>query len=161
VLVSKYADHLPLYCQAEIYVSEAVDLDRSTLADWVGSASKLLGPLVDHVRQHVFAATKIHADDTLVPVLSPGMGKIKTGRLWTYVRDDRPAAETTPPGVWFAYTPHRKGEHPRGHLTNYIYRLPRLALANQRPGISRGEIYLTVALLFVAQATNTHLSLGN
>jgi transposase len=58
VLASTYADHLPLYCQAEIYAREAVDLDRSTLADWIGSASKLLGPLVDHVRQHVFAATK-------------------------------------------------------------------------------------------------------
>jgi transposase len=85
VLVSKYADHLPLYRQAEIYAREGVDLDRSTLADWVGSASKLLRPLVDHVRQHVVAATKIHADDTPVPVLAPGMGKTKTGRLWTYV----------------------------------------------------------------------------
>jgi transposase len=119
VLVSKYADHLPLYRQAEIYAREGVDLDRSTLADWVGSASKLLGPLVDHVRQHVVAASKIHADDTPVPVLAPGMGKTKTGRLWTYVRDDRPAGDTTPPGVWFAYTPDRKGEHPRGHLTNF------------------------------------------
>lgn len=119
VLVSKYADHLPLYRQSEIYAREGVDLDRSTLADWVGSASKLLRPLVDQVRQHVVAAAKLHADDTPVPVLAPGMGRTKTGRLWTYVRDDRPAADTTPPAVWFAYTPDRKGEHPRQHLTDF------------------------------------------
>jgi transposase len=116
VLVAKYADHLPLYRQSEIYTREGVDLDRSTLADWVGAASRLLGPLVDQVRQHVLAATKLHADDTPVPVLAPGMGKTKAGRLWTYVRDDRPANDPTPPAVWFAYTPDRKGEHPRRHL---------------------------------------------
>ena len=89
VLVSKYADHLPLYHQSEIYAREGVDLDRSTLADWVGAASYLLSPLVDQLRKHVLAASKIHADDTPVPVLAPGTGKTKTARLWTYVRDDR------------------------------------------------------------------------
>ena len=85
------ADHLPLYRQSEIYAREGVDLDRSTLAGWVGGASELLAPLVDEIRKHVLAAAKIHADDTPVPVLAPGNGKTKTGSLWTYVRDDRPA----------------------------------------------------------------------
>jgi transposase len=71
------------------------------------------------VRKHVLAATKVHADDTPVPVLAPGHGKTKTGRLWTYVRDDRPAGDTTAPAVWFAYSPDRKGEHPRQHLKNF------------------------------------------
>lgn len=89
VLVSKYADHLPLYRQAEIYAREGVDLDRSTMADWVGQVSWLLQPLVEHIRAHVFAADKIHTDDTPVPVLAPGTGKTKSGRLWVYARDDR------------------------------------------------------------------------
>src|SRR6185369_14123724 len=89
VLVGKYADHLPLYRQSEIYAREGVDLDRSTLAGWVGGASQALEPLVDAIRRYVLAAMKIHADDTPVPVLAPGNGKTKTARLWTYVRDDR------------------------------------------------------------------------
>src|ERR1700733_11355886 len=119
VLVSKYADHLPLYRQSEIFAREGIDLDRSTLADWVGGASHLLAPLIDQIRKHVLAANKIHADDTPVPVLAPGMGKTKTARLWTYVRDDRPAGLDVPPSVWFAYTEDRKGEHPRRHLSSF------------------------------------------
>src|SRR5665213_1943070 len=119
VLVSKYADHLPLYRQSEIYAREGVDLDRSTLAGWVGATSELLAPLVDAVRRHVLSASKLHADDTPVPVLAPGNGKTRTGRLWTYVRDDRPAGDATPAAVWFAYSPDRKGEHPRAHLGNF------------------------------------------
>jgi hypothetical protein len=119
VLVSKYADHLPLYRQSEIYAREGVELDRSTLADWVGAASYLLSPLVDQLRKHVLAASKIHADDTPVPVLAPGTGKTKTARLWTYVRDDRPAGSDVPPAVWFTYTPDRKGEHPKQHLNSF------------------------------------------
>src|SRR6201996_7288635 len=119
VLVSKYADHLPLYRQSEIYARQGVELDRSTLADWVGAASHLLQPLVEQLRSHVLAAGKLHADDTPVPVLAPGTGKAKTGRLWTYVRDDRPAGEKTPPAVWFAYSEDRKGEHPRQHLSQF------------------------------------------
>src|SRR5271163_4508670 len=75
VLVAKYADHQPLYRQSEIYAREGIDLDRSTLADWVGAASYLFSPLVDQLRKHVLAAPKIHADDTPVPVLAPGTGK--------------------------------------------------------------------------------------
>jgi transposase len=119
VLVSKYGDHLPLYRQSQIYAREGVDLDRSTLAGWVGAASELLTPLVEEVRKHVLAGSKIHADDTPVPVLAPGNGKTKTGRLWTYVRDDRPAGYSTAPAVWFAYSEDRKGEHPRQHLKDF------------------------------------------
>jgi len=119
VLVSKYCDHLPLYRQEEIYERQGVELDRATLADWVGSASGLLQPLVEALRHHVLSTTKLHADDTPVPVLAPGLGKTKLGRLWTYVRDDRPAGDTTPPAVWFAYSPDRKGEHPQAHLSSF------------------------------------------
>jgi transposase len=119
VLVSKYADHLPLYRQSQIYAREGVDLDRSTLAGWVGAASELLTPLVDQISKHVLGAAKIHADDTPVPVLAPGNGKTKTGRLWTYVRDDRSAGMKTAPAVWFAYSEDRKGEHPKQHLVNF------------------------------------------
>ena len=119
VLVSKYADHQPLYRQSEIYAREGVDLDRSTLAGWVGATSELLTPLIEAVRDHVMAAGKLHADDTPVPVLAPGNGKTKTGRLWTYVRDDRPSGSVDAPAVWFAYSPDRKGERPREHLRLY------------------------------------------
>lgn len=116
VLVAKYCDHLPLYRQSGIYAREGVKLERSTLADWVGQCSALMRPLVAALQRHVLAGDKIHGDDTPVPVLAPGEGKTKTGRLWTYVRDDRPAGAVTPPAVWFAYSPNRRGEHPQAHL---------------------------------------------
>ncbi len=119
VLVAKYADHLPRYRQSEIYAREGVDLDRSTLADWVGQASALLRPLLDALSEHVRAGSKLHADDTPVPVLCPGRGTTKQGRLWTYVRDDRPAGSQSPPAVWFAYSPDRKAAHPNKHLTDF------------------------------------------
>jgi transposase len=119
VLVAKYADHQPLYRQAEMYAREGVELERSTLADWVGGCSRLLEPLVEALHRHVMSTGKLHADDTPVPVLAPGNGKTKLGRLWTYVRDDRPAGDSTPPAVWFAYSPDRRGEHPRQHLRRF------------------------------------------
>lgn len=119
VIVSKYADHLPLFRQSEIYARQGVEISRSTMAGWVGAASDLLGPLVDAIGKHVFAGRKLHADDTPMPVLAPGNGKTKTGRLWTYVRDDRPAGEQAAPAVWFAYSEDRRGEHPRQHLKNF------------------------------------------
>jgi transposase len=119
VLVSKYADHLPLYRQCEIYERQGIELERSTLADWVGGTSALLDPLVEALRRYVMAARKLHADDTRVPVLAPGTGKTKTGRLWTYVRDDRPAGDTAAPAVWFAYSADRGGEHPGQHLRTF------------------------------------------
>jgi Transposase IS66 family len=100
-------------------IPQRQSLDRSTLAGWVGAASELVAPLVDEISKHVLAASKVHADDTPVPVLAPGNGKTKTGRLWAYVRDDRPSAQTTAPAVWFAYSEDRKGEHPRQHLKNF------------------------------------------
>lgn len=119
VLAAKYANHIPLNRQSEMYAREGVELDRSTLAGWVGASSQLLAPLVEAVRRHAMAGSKIHADDTPVPVLSPGRGRTKIGRLWTYVRDDRPAGIDTAPAVWFAYSPDRKGEHPRQHLKDF------------------------------------------
>jgi hypothetical protein len=96
-----------------------VELERSTMADWVGASSRLLSPLVDALSRYVMAADKLHGDDTPVPVLAPGQGKTKTGRLWTYVRDDRPGGDTAAPAVWFAYSPDRKGEHPVQHLKKF------------------------------------------
>lgn len=119
VLVSKYCDSLPLHRQSEIYARDGIEIERSTLADWVGGSAALLAPLIERLGAYVMSATKLHADDTPVPVLSPGKGQTKTGRLWTYVRDDRPAGSTLPPAVFFQYTPDRKGEHPRQHLTSF------------------------------------------
>jgi transposase len=119
VLVAKYADHLPLYRQAGIYARSGLAMERSTLADWVGGASRLLAPLGEALRHYVMAAGKLHADDTTVPVLAPGTGKTKTGRLWAYVRDDRPAGDMAAPAVWFAYSPDRQGEHPEKHLQGF------------------------------------------
>jgi transposase len=119
ILISKYCDHLPLYRQSQIYARDGIDLDRSTLAGMVGRCAALLAPLSDALGKYVQAAAKIHADDTPIPVLSPGNGKTKTGRLWTYVRDDRPWADPSPPAVWFQYSPDRKGERPLEHLRHY------------------------------------------
>jgi transposase len=119
VLVSKYADHLPLYRQSEIYARQGIDLSRSTLADWVGECAALLDPLIEAIRRHVLGGATLHADDTPVPVLDPGRGRTKTGRLWTYVRDERPAQGEASPAVWFAYSPDRKGAHPQQHLATF------------------------------------------
>ena len=119
ILIAKYCDHLPLYRQSQIYAREGIDLDRSTLAGMVGRCAALLTPLADAIGEYVKDAAKIHADDIPIPVLSPGNGKTKTGRLWTYVRDDRPWADTAPPAVWFRYSPDRKGERPLAHLRDY------------------------------------------
>ena len=119
VLVSKYCDHLPLYRQSQIYAREGVELDRATLAEWVGSVSSLVDPLLRALGDYVMGAHRIHADDTPLPVLAPGTGKTKTARLWTYVRDDQPAGSTDPPAVLFRYSPDRKGERPREHLKDF------------------------------------------
>ena len=140
VLVSKYGDHCPLYRQSEIYAREGVELDRSTLADWVGGTSRVLAPLVEVLRRHVMAGNKVHGDDTPVPVLAPGRGKTKTGRLWTYVRDDRPAGDATPPAVWYCYTPDRKGEHPKAHLSEFTGTLQADAYAGYERVYEDGRI---------------------
>jgi len=119
VLTAKYCDHLPLHRQNKIYARQGVELEDSTLADWVGASSRLVQPLVEALRRYVLGGDKLHADDTPVPVLAPGNGKTKTGRLWTYVRDDRASGSAAAPAVWFAYSPDRKGEHPQLHLREF------------------------------------------
>jgi transposase len=114
-----YADHLPLYRQSQIFARSGIDLDRSTLADWVGGAHELLAPLVDALAEHVRAGTHLHADDTPYPVLAPGTGKTKIARIWTYVRDERSWGSQVPAAVLFRYTPDRKGIHPRTHLSQF------------------------------------------
>ena len=119
VLVSKYADHLPLYRQSQIYARAGLELERSTLADWVGGAHGLFEPLVDALGRYVIGGDHLHADDTPYPVLAPGTGKTKTARIWIYGRDERTWGSEAPPAVWFRYTPDRKGEHPRRHLADF------------------------------------------
>ncbi|MCU4162149.1 transposase [Acidiphilium sp. AL] len=104
IVMSKYLDYLPLYRQSEIYARECIDLPRSTLADYAGQAAWLLTPIADGIRAHVFTAEKIHGDGTPVAVLAPGLGRTRTDRLWTFVRDDRPFCGTAPRrGVHYAY----------------------------------------------------------
>lgn len=119
ILVSKYADHLPLYRQSQIYERQGVELERSTLADCVGGAAALLEPLVKALARYTLDTGYLHGDDTPVPVLEPGRGSTKTGRLWTYVRDGRPWAEDAFPAVFFRYSPDRKGEHAESHLKSF------------------------------------------
>ena len=119
VLVAKYADHLPLYRQSAIYAREGVDLARSTLADWIGRSATLLEPLVDALARHVMGGATLHANDTPVPVLAPGAGRTRTGRLWTYVRDERGHGSAAPPAALFRYAPDRKGERPAAHLRSF------------------------------------------
>ncbi|MDP6953983.1 MAG: IS66 family transposase [Alphaproteobacteria bacterium] len=125
VLVSKYADHLPLYRQSQIYAREQVDLDRSTLADWVGKSTALLEPLAEAIAAHVLAGQAIFADDTPVGVQAPGHGKTKTARLWAYVRDERPWAGrpgrpgADPPAAVYRFTPDRQGKWPKQHLAGF------------------------------------------
>jgi transposase len=118
IVVSKYDDHLPLYRQAEIFARGGVNLETSTLSGWVGATAAALNPLVDALAADVLDS--LHVDDPPVPVLAPGTGKTKTGRLWTpafaragfYFRDERPFAGSRPPAALFFYSPDRKGEHP-------------------------------------------------
>jgi len=119
VLVAKYADFLPLYRQAQIFARQGIALDRSTLCDWVGRACWWLEPLWRLLRRHVMSSTRIFADDTTLPVLDPGRGRTKTGRLWGYAVDDRPWCGSTPPAVVFLYAEDRKGEHPAAHLAEF------------------------------------------
>jgi len=116
ILFEKYGQHQPLNRQSERYAREGVDLDLSTLADLIGTAAAVLAPLHELIRQHVLGAERLHGDDTPVPVLAKG--KTITGRLWAYVRDDRPFGQGEP-AVLFHYSPNRRGEHPEQHLAGY------------------------------------------
>src|SRR3954449_2842485 len=119
VLVAKYADFLPLYRQAGIFARQGIELDRSTLCDWVGRACWWLEPLWRLLHRHVMGSTRIFADDTTLPVLDPGRGRTKTGRLLGYAIDDRPWCGGTPPAVVYLYAEDRKGEHPAAHLAEF------------------------------------------
>jgi transposase len=119
VLVSKYCDHLPLYRQSQIFARQGVELDRSTLANWVGGACWWLEPLRARLAEHVFASQTLFADDTPIPVLDPGRGRTKTGRLWVYARDDRPWNGPDPPAVVYLYSPDRRAERPASHLAQF------------------------------------------
>ena len=119
VLVSKYADHLPLYRQSQIYAREGIDLDRSTMADWVGRSTALLEPLADEIGRIVRRGEALFADDTPVKMQAPGQKKTKIARVWTYVRDERPWSGSSPPCAWYQFTIDRKGEHPVSHLAGY------------------------------------------
>lgn len=116
VIVSKFDHHLPLYRQAEMMAAQGLPLDRSTLAGWTGQAAALLKPLVERIRELGLARSKLHTDDTPVPTLDPGRGRTATGRLWVYAADDRGSGDTTPPLIWYRYTPDRSGAHPQTEL---------------------------------------------
>ena len=113
VLVSKYCDHLPLYRQSQIFARHGVELDRSTLANWVGGACWWLEPLQARLAEHVFASQKLFADDTPIPVLDPGRGRTKTGRLWVYARDDRPWSGPDPPAAVYLLQSRSQGRASR------------------------------------------------
>src|SRR5437879_7126521 len=117
ILFEKYGQHQPLNRQAERYAREGVPLSLSTLADQVGACCAVLTPLLRRLEAHVFAAERLHGDDTIVPVLA--MGKTDTGRCWVYVRDDRPFGGRDPPAAMFYYSRDRGGEHPARHLAGY------------------------------------------
>jgi len=140
VLVSKYCDHTPLYRLCQIYGREGVELQRSTLADWVAQAARLLSPLAEAIGRYVLAADKIHGDDTPIRVLGGAGAKARTGRLWVYVRDDRPSGDTAPPAVWFQYSANRKGEHPVRHLRHFNGILQADAFAGYHPLYENGQV---------------------
>ncbi len=129
VLVARYADHLPLYRQSQIFEREGIDLDRSTLADWVGRSTALLEPLADAIGRHVLAGQALSADDTPVNMLAPGTSlPARGGRppracgptpVGLYVRDERPSGGPGPPAAWYRFSPDRRSEHPQRHLTGY------------------------------------------
>ena len=117
ILEAKFGQHLPLNRQSDTYAREGVEIDVSTMADWVGACTATLAPLTALIEAHVMAAGRIHGDDTTVPVLAKG--KTATGRLWTYVRDDQPFGRPEPPAAIFFYSRDRRGEHPNKHLAGY------------------------------------------
>ena len=143
VLVSKYADHLPLYRQAQIYERQGIQLDRSTLADWVGRAAFHLRPIHERILAHLQARpTKLFADETTAPVLDPGRGRTKTGQLWAYARDDRPWGGTDPPAVAYVYAPDRTASQPIAHLAGFKGILQVDGYAGYRALAEKGDVSL-------------------
>lgn len=143
MLVSKYCDHLPLYRQSQIFAWQGIELDRSTLANWGGGAVWWLEPLQARLAEHVFASHTLFADDTPIPVLDPGRGRTKTGRLWVYARDDRPWNGPEPPAAVYFYSPDRRAERPAAHLAKFRG----IVQVDGYPGFERltdhGDIMLT------------------
>jgi transposase len=119
VVVGKYLDGLPLYRQSAILAREGVEIERATLADWVGHVAWWVAPLAELIGTQVMAASVIHTDDTPIAVLAPGNGKTRTGRLWTYVLDERPWQGSRASAAYYRFSPDRKGERPRNHLAGF------------------------------------------
>ena len=119
IIVGKYADHLPLYRQSQIMAREGIDIDRSTLAGWVGRSAHMLERLSDKIRDHVMGAPALFADDTTIKLLAPGNGKTKTARLWIYSRDERAWNGSAPQAAWYQFSPDRKGKRTEAHLSGY------------------------------------------
>src|SRR5271156_4382612 len=142
VLVSKYADHLPLYRQTQIYARQGITLDRSTLADWVGRAAFILRPVHERLLTTLKTSTKLFADETTLPVLDPGRGRTKTGQLWAYAADDRPWGGSDPPGVAYVYAPDRKAERPISHLAGFKGILQVDGYGGYRVLAERGDVQL-------------------
>ena len=142
VLVAKYCDHLPLYRQSQIFARQGVKLNRSTLANWVGGAAWWLEPLRARLAEQVFASGKLFADDTPLPVLDPGRGRTRTGRLWVYARDDRPWAGSDPPAAVYFYSQDRKAERPAAHLNRFRGVLQVDGYAGFERLTARGDIVL-------------------
>lgn len=161
VLVAKYADHLPLYRQAQIYARQGIQLDRSTLADWVGRAAWYLRPLRDHILAGLRRSERLFADETTAPVLDPGRGRTKTGQLWAYARDDRPWDGDDPPMVAYVYAADRKGERAEAHLGDFAGILQvdgyggYAALAKRRQQISLAFCWAHVRRKFYELADNS------
>lgn len=142
VLISKYADHLPLYRQAQIYARQGITLDRSTLADWVGRAAFLLKPVHERLLDRLKTSTKLFADETTCPVLDPGRGSTKTGQLFAYARDDRPWGGGDPPSVAYVYASDRKAERPIAHLAGFRGILQVDGYAGYKVPAERGDVRL-------------------
>jgi transposase len=141
-IVTKYADHVPLYRQAQIYARQGIHLDRSTLADWVGRGAWWLRSLHAKLLDDVRASPKLFADETTAPVLDPGRGRTKTGQLWAYARDDRPWGGPAPPAVAYVYAPDRKAERPAAHLHGFRGILQVDGYAGYKALAERGEVRL-------------------
>ena len=142
VVTAKYADHLPLYRQAQIYARQGIQLDRSTLADWTGRAAFLLRPVHEHLLKTLRASSKLFADETTAPVLDPGRGRTKTGQIWAYARDDRPWCGSDPPAVAYVYAPDRKAERPMAHLAGFKGVLQVDGYGGYRPLAEEGQVRL-------------------
>lgn len=151
VLVAKYADHLPLYRQAQIYARQGLDLDRSTLADWAGRAAFLLRPVRERLLARMKQSPKLFADETTAPVLDPGRGCTKTGQLWAYARDDRPWGGSDPPAVAYVYAPDRKAERPITYLAGFAGILQVDGYAGYRALAERGDVQMAFCWSHVRQ----------